>query len=590
MFEESHEKGSLSNDFAAGETVETIASVLRRRVELTPHQRAFVFLENGERERASYTFAELDRRARAIGGRLASLGARGKQVLLPHPPGLDFVASFFGCLYAGAVAVPSCSSLLSMRQRRRLQFVVEDGEVEIVLAASTQSLTAFRESLTDEEWTSGLTLLAADEVQEAEEANWSPVESKPDDLAYIQYTSGSTSDPRGVMISHGNIMCNQRMIQSAFGNSEGRVVVSWLPHFHDMGLVGILQQGIYAGMCMVLLAPLDFIRRPARWLRAISKYHASASGAPNFAYDLCVERVKDEELAEVDLSCWKLAFNGSEPVRAETMESFAEKFGKAGFRSESFYPCYGLAEATLFVSCRVAGEPLLVRKGDAMNGRRDKLGKDLVSVPLSGRQVVSCGQLWGSESLVVVDPKTLRRCSEGTEGEIWVAGAHVSRGYWGRPDETGENFGAHLSETGEGPFLRTGDLGYLMDGELYITGRLKELIILHGKNHYPHDIEATVALSHPLLRRNCAAAFSVDVSEQEELIIFQEVQSRTPPEKLFEIQGAIRQALAEDQAIKPYSVVLFKPNTIPRTSSGKIMRSACRADFLENSFAERALT
>lgn len=590
MFEASNENESLSNDFAAGETGETIANVLRRRVELTPHQRAFVFLESGEREGASYTFAELDRKARAIGGRLATLGAGGKQVLLPHPPGLDFVASFFGCLYAGAVAVPSCSSLLSTRQRRRLQFVVEDGEIEIVLAASTQSLTAFRESLIDEEWTSRLTLLAADEVQALGGANWLPVDSKPDDLAYIQYTSGSTSDPRGVMISHGNIMCNQRMIQSAFGNTEGSVVVSWLPHFHDMGLVGILQQGIYAGMCVVLMAPLDFIRRPGRWLRAISTYRASRSGAPNFAYDLCVERMKDHEVAELDLSCWQLAFNGSEPVRAETMERFTEKFGKAGFRADSFYPCYGLAEATLFVSCRVAGEPLLVRQVDAMNGRNDSLSKDLTPVRQSRRQVVSCGQAWENERVVIVDLKTHRRCSEGGEGEICIAGPHVAKGYWRRPEETRENFEVYITGTSAGPFLRTGDLGYLIEGELYITGRLKELIILHGKNHYPHDIEATVAMSHPLVRRNCAAAFSVDVSGQEELIIFQEVQSRTPPERVFEIQGAIRQALAEDRAIKPYSVVLFKPNTIPRTSSGKIMRSACRADFLENSFAERALS
>jgi acyl-CoA synthetase (AMP-forming)/AMP-acid ligase II len=588
MSTKGHPRESQLNDFAVG--AKTIVDVLRRRAELTPTRRAFQFLESGEREGAAYTFAELDRKAKAIGYRLASIGAKGKRVLLPHPPGLDFVAGFFGCLYAGAVAVPGCSSLLSTRQRARLKFLLEDGEAEIMLVASTTALAAFRSSLVDEDGVSRLTLLAVDEVSDDEGANWSPVDCKPDDVAYIQYTSGSTSDPRGVMISHSNIMTNQQMIQSAFGNKEDRVVVSWLPQFHDMGLVGVLQQGIYAGMGIVLLAPLDFIRRPARWLRAISKYHASASGAPNFAYDLCVERVKDEELAEVDLSCWKLAFNGSEPVRAETMESFAEKFGKAGFRSESFYPCYGLAEATLFVSCRVAGEPLLVRQVDAMNGRRDKLGKDLVSVPHSGRQVVGCGKLWGAERVAIVDPKTFRRCPTGSEGEIWVAGPHVAKGYWKRRAETREIFGARLSDTGEGPFLRTGDFGYLVDGELYITGRLKELIILNGKNHYPQDIEATVAKSHPLLRRNCGAAFSVDVTGREELVIFQEVQSRTPLESVGEIQGAIRQALAEDRAIRPYSVVLFKPNSIPKTSSGKIKRSACRTEFIEQSFTAKALS
>ena len=569
---------------------EAIGDVLRRRAELTPHRRVFLFLERGQREGGSYTFAELDRKARSIGSRLADLGAKGKRVLLPHPPGLEFVAGFFGCLYAGAVAVPSCSSLLSTRQRDRLRFIVEDAEVEFILAASTESLISFRESLTAEEWTSRLSLLAADEVAETEGTEWSLADSRPDDVAYIQYTSGSTSSPKGVVISHGNVMCNQRMIQSAFGTGEGSVVVSWLPHFHDMGLVGVVQHAVYAGMSVVLMAPIDFIRRPVQWLRAISKYRASISGAPNFAYDLSVERVKDAEVAELDLSCWKLAFNGSEPVKADTMERFAEKFAKAGFGRESFYPCYGLAEATLFVSSRVPSAPLSSRRHEAKSKPLDQLDKDFVFVRQSRRQVVSCGQAWESERLVIVDPKTNRRCSEGTEGEIWIAGPHVAKGYWRRPDETREVFEACLSETGEGPFLRTGDLGYLINGELYITGRLKELIILHGKNHYPHDIEATVATSHPSLRPNCGAAFSVDVTGQEELVVFQEVKKQTPPEKVFEIKGAIRQALAEERAIKPYSVVLFKPNTIPKTSSGKIMRSACRTDFLTNSFVENTFS
>jgi len=531
--------------------------MLRRRAELTPHKRGFLFLERGQREAGSYTFAELDQKARAIGSYLADRGARGKRVLLPHPPGLEFMAGFFGCLYAGAVAIPSCSSLLSTRHLDRLRFIVEDAEVELILLASAQSFT----SLTNEQWTSRLSLLAVDEVPETEVAGWSPVESKPDDIAYIQYTSGSTSSPKGVVISHRNVMANQRMIQSAFGTTENTVAVSWLPHFHDMGLVGFIQHVAYAGMFVVFMAPIDFIRRPVQWLRAISKYGASITGAPNFAYDLCVERLKDEEVAELDLSCWKLAFNGSESVKAGTMERFAEKFGKAGFRMESLYPCYGLAEATLFVSSGVPFEP-----------RR--------------QQVVSCGHAWESERVLIVDPKTHQCCSDGTEGEIWIAGPHVASGYWRRPDETREIFEAHLSDTGEGPFLRTGDLGYLVDGELYLTGRLKELIILRGKNHYPHDIEATVAASHPLLRRDCGAAFSVEVTGREELVIFQEVNRQTPPEKISEIKGAIRQALAEDRAIKPYSVVLFKPNTIPKTSSGKIMRAACRASFLSNSFAE----
>ena len=562
MFKPSLESGSQPDDVAAGAA--TISDVLRRRAELTPHQRVFLLLERGEHEGASYTFAELDRNAMAIGNRLVALGARGKRVLLPHPPGLEFVAGFFGCLYAGAIAVPACSTLLSARQRNRLRFIVEDAEVEFILVASTEALTSLRESLTNEEWAARISFLTAGELPAPEVVEGALTDCAPDDIAYIQYTSGSTSSPKGVVISHRNVMSNQQMIQSAFRTSNSSVVVSWLPHFHDMGLVGVVQQAVYAGMSVVLMAPLDFIRRPVQWLRSISKYRASISGAPNFAYDLCVERVKDEAVAQLDLSGWKLAFNGSEPVKADTMKRFAAKFGSAGFHSESFSPCYGLAEATLFVSSRVRSCP-----------------------PLLGRQVVSCGQASKGERVEIVDPQTRRRCSEGTEGEIWIAGPHVAKGYWRRPEETGEIFRAYLSETGAGPFLRTGDLGYLVNGELYITGRLKELIILRGKNHYPQDIEATVASSHPLLRRDCGAAFSVEVIGREELVIFQEVERQTPPAKAFEIKCAIQQALAEERAIKPYSVVLFKPNTIPKTSSGKIMRSACRSDFLRHSFANK---
>jgi acyl-CoA synthetase (AMP-forming)/AMP-acid ligase II len=561
MFTTTFERESQPNDLAV--SAETIVDVLRQRAELTPHKRVFLFLDRGEHEGASCTFAQLDRRARAIGRRLAARGARGKQVLLPNPPGLEFVANFFGCLYAGAVAVPACSSLLSARKHDRLRVIVEDAEVEFILGASTKSLISFRESIAGKEWTSRLTLLATDEVPEIEEAEWSLTNCGADDVAYIQYSSGSTSSPKGVVISHCNVMCNQRMLQQAFRTSEDSVLVSWLPHFHDMGLVGVIQRAIYVGMPAVLMAPIEFIRRPVQWLRAISRYRASISIAPNFAYDFCVERVKDEAIAELDLSCWQVAFNGSEPVKAVTMKRFVEKFGKTGFRAESFYPCYGLAEATVFVSSR--------------------LPSALVE---SRRQVVSCGPACASERVLIVNPKTHRRCSEGIEGEIWVAGPHVAQGYWKRPDETRAAFNAYLDDNGDGPFLRTGDLGFLLDGQLYVNGRLKELIILHGKNHYPQDIEATVATSHPLLRRDCGAAFSVDVTGKEELVVLQEVKRQTPPEKSFEIKSAIRQALAADRALKPYSVVLLKPNTIPKTSSGKIMRSACRADFLRNSFTE----
>lgn len=554
-------KLSQSNDVAV--SAETIVDVLRRRAELTPQQRVFLFLDKGEREGACCTYAQLDRRAKAIGRRLSALGARGKQVLLPNPPGLEFIVNFFGCLYAGAVAVPACASLLSARKHDRFRFLVEDADAEFILAASTNSLDSFRESMAGEDWTSRVTLLAADEAPECEAAECPPTKCGADEVAYIQYSSGSTSSPKGVVISHRNVMSNQRMLQQAVPTHPDSVIVSWLPHFHDMGLVGVIQRAIYVGMSAVLMAPIEFIRRPVQWLRAISKYRAAISIAPNFAYDFCVERVKDESVGELDLSCWQVAFNGSEPVKAETMKRFSEKFAETGFRVDSFYPCYGLAEATVFVTSRAPSAPVISR-----------------------REVVSCGPASESEQVLIVDPKTHQRCAEGTEGEIWVAGPHVAQGYWKRPDETRATFKAHLHDNGVGPFLRTGDLGFLVDGELHVSGRLKELIILHGKNHYPQDIEATVATSHPLLRRDCGVAFSVEVAGKEELVVLQEVKRQTPPSESFEITCAIRQALAEERAIKPYAVVLLRPNTILKTSSGKIMRTACRADFLQHSFIE----
>jgi acyl-CoA synthetase (AMP-forming)/AMP-acid ligase II len=383
-------------------------------------------------------------------------------------------------------------------------------------------------------------------------------------------------------------MHNQRMIQSAFGSAEGMAGVSWLPHFHDMGLVGMVQQTIYAGTFAVLMSPLEFIRKPGRWLSAISKYRAYGSGAPNFAYDLCVERVTAEEMAGLDLSCWKRAFNGSEPVRAETLERFTEKFAPCGFRAESFLPCYGLAEATLFVAAREGFDLPVVRgvaPADLENGNFQEADQDGRG---ESKQLVGCGRGWGDERIMIVDPETFKPCPAERIGEIWLAGSHIADGYWKRAEQSRETFGARLAGTGEGPFLRTGDLGCIVGGELFVTGRLKDLIILRGKNHYPHDIEATVALSHPALRPNCGAAFSVDVDEQEELVVLQEVKSRTSGEQTAEIHAAIRQALAEEHAVKPHVVILLKPNTIPRTSSGKIRRSACRIEFLENCFAQKA--
>lgn len=569
------------------ETVKTIVNALRHHAERSPDRRAFLFLKDGERETGSLTFGELDQRARAIASRLMSLGASGQQILLLFPPGLEFVASFFGCLYAGAVAVPSYSSLLSRRNLARLQFLVRDADVKLLLTVS-DALNKYEQSLTEAERSQIPALVASDEIAIEEAASWPEMMPEPDALAYIQYTSGSTSDPRGVVISHGNIIHNQRMIHALCRPNEGMPIVSWLPHFHDMGLVGVIQQTVYAGLSSVLMPPLEFIRKPVRWLRAISKYRARESGGPNFGYELCVERITPEQASGLDLSCWERAFNGSEPVRAGTMESFAARFAAYGFQAASFLPCYGLAEATLLVSGRAGPEPPLICEVNARELEQGHFQEADASVAGELRRIVGCGQLWCDERVLVVDTETRRCCPPGRIGEIWVSGPHIAGGYWKREETTHETFGARLADTGDGPFLRTGDLGCMFKGELFVTGRLKDMIILRGKNHYPQDIEATVALSHPALRPSCSAAFSVDVNGQEELVVLQEVKGRTRSEDAFDIYAAIRQALAEEHAVKPHAIILLAANTIPRTTSGKIRRSVCRDKFLESAFREAA--
>lgn len=548
---------------------ETLADVLCARAEATPEATAFVFLEGGDRERDSFTFERLDRRARAIGRRLLETGAGGRAALLLHQPGLEFVATFFGCLYAGVVAVPGCATLLAARNRERLLSILRDSGANLILG-STHDGGAFGEGAGFD----GVTLSDTKAVGDDEGGGWSPRRRVRDDVAYVQYTSGSTSKPKGIVIRHGNMMHNLHMMRAAFGTREGMTSVSWLPHFHDMGLVGMVQQTVYAGMRAVLMSPLEFIRRPAKWLRAVSDFGAYVSGAPNFAYDLCVERVKAEEMNGLDLSCWRRAFNGSEPVRAGTLEKFASKFAACGFRAESFYPCYGLAEATLFVTGRAGFGPPAIR---TLAGRD---GAD-------AKHAVGCGRAWGDGRVLIVEPRTRVRLADGEVGEIWLSGPHVAGGHVQADEEARASFGARLAETCEGPFLRTGDLGCVIDGELYVTGRLKDVLILRGKNHYPNDIEATVASSHPALRPNCGAAFSIEADGQEELVVFQEVRVRTPPDSVEEIRAAVRQALAESHLLRPRAVVLLRPNSIPRTSSGKVRRSACRAEFLENAHSAK---
>jgi acyl transferase domain-containing protein/acyl-CoA synthetase (AMP-forming)/AMP-acid ligase II/acyl carrier protein len=538
------------------------------------------FLADGEDQVGLLTGAVLDRRARAIAVALGERAAVGDRALILCPPGIDYVAAFFGCLYAGVVAVPAYPPEpgLVPRMLPRLLGVIEDAAPSVVLAPAAAAAMAGQIAELAPE-TAALPWLAVDEVDEAGAADWRRPGVRGQDLAFLQYTSGSTGRPKGVMLSHDNLLANLAAIdQHMFEGAEQSSVI-WLPPYHDMGLIGGLLEPAYRGYPVTFMSPLAFLKRPARWLRAVSDFRATHSGGPNFGYDLCVAKISEEERAGLDLSNWQVAFSGAEPVRAETLERFARSFEPNGFRRSAFYPCYGMAEASLLLAggARTTNPPLLRVRADLLEQNRVEPAE-----PGAGtRTLVSCGQIISGHRLVIVAPDAGTPLPDGEVGEIWVAGPSITRGFRGRPEESAERLEACLPD-GEGPFLRTGDLGFLHDGELYVTGRIKDLIIIAGKNHYPQDIERTVEEAHPALRRGAGIAFSVDSGEAEELVVVQAVRgaARAAAEEIF---TAVRAAVAEHHGLQVHDILLVAPGAIPKTSSGKLQHYACKEAYLAGS-------
>ena len=557
----------------------TSVDLLRWRAQRQPEQRAYTFLNDDETREASLTYGELDRRARTIAVQLQTLEAEGSRVLLLYPSGLEYIAAFFGCLYAGAVAVP----LYPPRHNQmfpRLRAIVSDAQPSIALT-TRQVFSRVEPLLAEAPDLQALQWLPTDDLSLESTDSWSQPLISGETLAFLQYTSGSTNMPRGVMVSHANLLHNERMIQLAFQQTEQSVIVGWLPLYHDMGLIGNVLQPLYLGAQCILMSPAAFLHRPFRWLQAISRYRATTSGGPNFAYDLCVRHTTLEQRQTLDLSSWSVAFNGAEPVRYETLERFAEAFAPCGFRGEALYPCYGLAEATLFVS---GGEKSVRPKVHLVTAASLELNQIQTASEedKEKRVLVSCGKAWLGQRIVIVNPTSLTSCPPDKVGEIWLSGAGVTQGYWQRPDATEQTFRAYLSNTGEGPFLRTGDLGYLHEGELFVTGRLKDLIIIRGLNHYPHDLELTVERSHQSLRAGCGAAFSVEIDGEERLAVVQEVR-RGQVADWQNVIELIRQAVAAEHEVQIAIVVLLKQGSVPKTSSGKIQRYACRQAYYRRS-------
>jgi 8-amino-7-oxononanoate synthase/acyl carrier protein len=553
----------------------TLIDALRYWTEQQPQEVAYYYTD-GEDEETSLTYEQFDRHARAIAARLVDLGMTGERALLLYPQGLEFIVAWFGCLYAGVVAVPAFPPRRN-RNMERISAISDDCQAKVALTEH-DVLNRIEDVLEEAPHLKQLKWLATDRIPDSEGAGWNPPLISPDSLAMLQYTSGSTGTPKGVMLSHANVMHNVQIICYSFEPHRKGSGLSWLPTYHDMGLVGGVLMAMFYGRPAVLMSPMAFLQKPIRWLRGITKYGVTISGGPNFAYDLCTDKITDDQLAGLDLSQWEVAFNGAEPVRADTLARFTQRFGPYGFRPESHYPCYGMAETTLIVTGSYQGRPKIIRTFDG----RKLDAKEVVAVKTgatNARQLVGCGHVLPDEQVRIVDPDTFRELPPDRIGEIWVNSPSVAQGYWHDAEATEQIFRARIAGTNEGPFLRTGDLGFLQDGELFVTGRIKDMIIVRGVNRYPQDIEMTVERASERIQPQAVGAFAVDLGGRERLIIVAEVE-RTRHDDWSDVIAAVRKAVTTEHELPPDAVLLVRFGSVPKTSSGKIQRHACRDDFL----------
>ena len=554
----------------------SMVDLLAHRAREQGGDRAFVFVSDQGEEESVLTFGGLLERATALANRLRQSGATGDRALLLFPAGLEFIVAYFGCLLAGVIAVPM---MLPRRNARDDSAnIVRNCAPRFVLANRTVRET--RPDIVERFAHAGLEWVVPDPAWNASTPEHLPERARAD-IAFLQYTSGSTSEPKGVMVTHGNLLDNLEMIRLALGNTRQSNYVSWVPLYHDMGLILNVLQTIYLGSLCVLLAPVTFMQRPWIWLRSIDKYRAEVAGGPNFAFDLCVQRYRAEQVKDLDLSCWKLAFNAAEPVRADTIDRFSEKFAAHGFDPRAVHPLYGMAEATVLVSSGRRGSGPVMRRVD-----RAALQAQRIAAPVVGQhdqRLVGCGRNIAGQHLAVVDPETRRRLGTDCIGEIWVHGSHVCQGYWQNEDATRAAFRGCIEGEDATAWLRTGDLGFVdANGELFITGRIKDVIIVRGNNHYPQDIENTVQDAHPALRRHCGAAFSVIAPDQRERVVFVQELERTH-RRTAEVEGikdSIREAVVTEHDLALDEIILIWPGTIPKTTSGKIQRSMVRKLWL----------
>ncbi|GFN33270.1 fatty acyl-AMP ligase [Paenibacillus xylaniclasticus] len=567
-----------------GAMFQHLVDLLEYRAWSQPDLVLYTFLADGERIEHKLTAAELRERAVATAAALQQIGSPGEPVLLLYPPGIEFLVGFMGCAYADMIAVPVYPPHLR-KPTPRLAAISKDTGAKIALSTHKLCEDVREAALQGDHlsYLNGLRWLAADKLPEG--LTWNPPAIDGNGVMFLQYTSGSTSTPKGVIVSHQNLLFNMSMMAKYFQLSPQTRGVSWLPAHHDMGLIGKLLTALHTGYSLTFMSPVSFMQKPLRWLQAISRTRGTYSGAPNFAYELCVAKFKEEAAEGLDLSSWETAFNGAEPVRNQTLERFAACYAPYGFQAKSLVPAYGLAEATLFVTgCRRDSAAWRTITVDSRSVQASEV--ELTEPDAEYAQtMVACGSIPPEQKLAIVDPATSNRLADGTIGEIWLHGASVAKGYWGKSQESSQSFEARIAGEGDTKYLRTGDLGFTLDGELYIAGRMKDVIIIRGCNHYPQDIELTAQQAHPAVKEDCIAAFVEQRDGDERLVIVAEINreyrvrgrqgengAAEIKRLVAEVSAAVRQAVSNEHELTVHSVVLIRVGTIPKTSSGKIQR------------------
>lgn len=554
---------------------QTILHLLRKRAVEAPDAIAIVH-EPSRQPASALSYLALWQRVNAAAAQIGAHGMEGDRVVLLFPSGPDFVEAFLGCMLARRIAVPAAVPRNERAQKRTLALIRDSGARMIVTPASMllklqAALNGLR--VADDE----APMVIAVDAQEHGAPEHAP-ECSAGDTAFLQYTSGSTSHPKGVVVSHGNLTNNLGHIEREFGFSSSTCLVNWLPAYHDMGLIGGILAPIFTGCSTILMSPSEFIQRPLKWLELITKHRGTISGAPNFAYDSCVARIRDEDLEHLDLSSWRVAFNGSEPIRAGTLDKFEAKFARCGFDKRAFLPCYGLAESTLLVTGRATWNPFTRISLDREQLRQ---GRAAISDPDSGRTLVGCGAPNSEHEVAIVNPATKTRCAEDETGEVWLSGPSVCKGYWNRAEETIATFEAELVGAPPKKFLRTGDLGIVRDGQLFITGRRKNIVIIRGLNYACEDIEDLAQASHPAVTAAPGAAFGVEGESSEEMVIAQEINRRYLDHfDGAEVAAAIQESIVLHHGIRASGLVLVQPGTLPRTTSGKLQRHKARELYL----------